>query len=75
MTTTLLATPAERIDVRQPFDKTDRPRPEWVRGICPQCGEQLVSNCYYVGGKGYLIVWECWSSRSDNPACTYRRVL
>ena len=76
MTTTLIETPAERIDVRQSFDsKTDRPSPEWVRGVCPQCGEQLVSNCYYAGGNGYLAVWECWGSMSDIPTCTYRRVV
>ena len=55
--------------------RADRPRPEWVRGKCPQCGDDLVSNCYYVGGRGYLICWECWSSLTHNPSCTYREVL
>lgn len=54
---------------------TDRPKPEWVRGVCPQCGEELVSNCYYVGSKGFLVVWECWGSLSKNPVCSYRKVL
>jgi hypothetical protein len=52
-----------------------RPDPEWVRGRCPMCGEDVVSNCYYVGGKGYIIVWECWSSLGEEPTCEYRRVL
>ncbi len=62
--------------VRQAYDgKSDRPRPEWVRGLCPQCGEELVSNCYYVGGRGYLVMHECWASLQDNPTCGYRKVL
>lgn len=62
--------------VRQAFDGSlDRPRPEWVRGACPQCGDDLVSNCYYVGGKGYLIAWECWASLGPSPTCHYRKVV
>ena len=54
----------------------DQPNPEWVRGTCPQCKvEPLVSNLYYVGGKGYLIRWECWGSLKESPTCDYRRVL
>lgn len=52
-----------------------RPDPNWVRGRCPECGEELVSNMYYLGGKGYLIVWECWGSLSEDSECEYRRVL
>ena len=52
-----------------------RPDPQWVRGVCPECGDDLVSNLYYVGGKGYLLVWECWSGLGERPACCYRRVL
>lgn len=49
---TILETNAAVESVRQAYDgKSDRPRPEWVRGICPQCGDQLVSNCYYVGAR------------------------
>lgn len=73
---TILETNAAVESVRQAYDGTsDRPKPEWVRGICPQCGEPVVSNCYYVGGKGYLCVYECWSSLQDNPNCGYRKVL
>jgi hypothetical protein len=62
--------------VRQAYDgDTDRPRPEWVRGLCPQCGEPLVSNCYYVGGRAYLVVWECWASLQAKPTCNFRKVL
>ena len=52
-----------------------RPDPKWVRGKCPECGDDLVSNLYYIGGKGDLIVWECWGSLNEDPRCTYRRVL
>ena len=53
----------------------DRPQPEWVRGRCPECGDDLVSNLYYIGGKGYLLTWECWSSLGEAPRCHYRKVL
>ena len=53
----------------------DRPNPEYVRGKCPKCGEPLVSSCYYIEDRGYLIVWECWGSLRDEPSCAYRRVL
>ncbi|HAH86098.1 MAG TPA: hypothetical protein DCL60_01855 [Armatimonadetes bacterium] len=53
----------------------DQPNAAWVRGVCPECGEPLISNCYYIKGKGYLIVWECWGSLKDEPACTYRKIL
>ena len=52
-----------------------RPEPEWVRGHCPRCGEELVSNCYYVSGRGYLVIWECWGALDPEPRCDYRRVL
>ena len=52
-----------------------RPNEEWIRGRCPECGDDLVSNFYYIGGKGYLLVWECWDSLNENPQCGYRRVL
>jgi hypothetical protein len=56
--------------------KDGRPDPQWVRGRCPECGDDLVSNLYYIGGKGYLMVWECWSSLGEEPRrCQYRRVL
>lgn len=59
--------------VRQAFDgESQRPRPEWVRGKCPKCGDDIVSNCYYVSPH-YHIVWECWSSLGQLPICNYRR--
>jgi len=73
---TILETNAAVESFRQAHDHhNDRPRPEWVRGICPQCGDELVSNCYYVGGRGYLVVWDCWTSLRDSASCTYRKVL
>ena len=53
----------------------ERPRPEWVRGTCPECGDDLVSNCYFIAGRGYLICWECWSGLGDTPTCRYRKVI
>jgi hypothetical protein len=53
----------------------ERPDPDWVRGTCPECGADLVANSYYVAGKGYLILWECWASFGPDPRCEYRRVL
>jgi hypothetical protein len=53
----------------------ERPDTELVRGVCPRCGEELVSNSYYVSGQGYLVVWECWASLKADPRCDYRRVL
>ncbi len=73
---TYLETNAAVEAVRQAYDgPASHPRPEWVRGECPQCGAAVVSNCYYVGGRGYLVVWECWASLGEKPACAYRKVL
>ena len=54
---------------------TDRPRPEWTRGVCPDCGGVVVANSYYIGGRGFLVVHECWNSLPAEPTCTYRKVL
>ncbi|MFN3649128.1 MAG: hypothetical protein ACK47B_06055 [Armatimonadota bacterium] len=56
-------------------EEQPRPEPEWVRGTCPRCGEELVSNAYYVSGNGYLVLWECWGSLGAEPTCDYRHVL
>lgn len=75
-TNQILETNAAVESVRQVYDKAlDRPRPEWVRGVCPQCGSELVSNCYYVGGRGYICAFECWASLGDNPTCGYRKII
>lgn len=74
LTTTSTTAPVESI--RSMFNAAlPGPAPEWVRGRCPDCGDHLVSNCYYVGGRGYIICWECWSSLSDRPSCSYRKVI
>lgn len=52
-----------------------RPDPQWVRGKCPCCGDDVVSNLYYIGGRGYLLRWECWSSLGENPTCGYFKVI
>lgn len=63
--------------VRQAYDgpATGQPKPEWVRGVCPNCAGPVVSNCYYVGGRGYQCIYECWHGLSAEPTCTYRKVL
>ncbi len=76
MDTILEITNGEVESVRQAYDGiTAEPKPEWVRGECPQCGQPVVSNMYYVGGRGYLVIWECWHSLGEKPTCTYRKVL
>jgi hypothetical protein len=55
--------------------RTDRPEQQWVRGTCPECGEDLVSNMDASGGDCYLIFWECWASLGATPTCNYRRAL
>ena len=60
---------------REQSARREQPDPEWVRGVCPRCGSELVSKCYYVSGRVYLVVWECWASTGVEPACDYRRVL
>lgn len=62
----------ESIDETYP---SERPDPAWVRGKCPLCGDVVISNLYYVGGRGYILRWECWSSLGQNPTCTYQKVL
>jgi hypothetical protein len=59
----------------EPVGAREAPDPEWVRGTCPACGAALVSNSYYIGGKGYILVWECWERLGPSPSCDYRRVL
>ena len=63
----------------QAVDADGRPDPQWVRGTCPECGDDLVSNLYYVRGRGYFILWECWSKLSkpagDPARCEYSRRL
>ena len=63
--------------VRQAYDgpAADQPKPEWIRSICPLCAGPVVSNCYYVGGRGYLCVWEGGHSLGEAPTCSYRKVL
>lgn len=55
--------------------KNERPDPEWVRGRCPKCGEELVSHCHYLPRSGYVVVWECWNSRPEVATCDYRKML
>jgi hypothetical protein len=74
---TILETNAALETVRQAYDgkAEGQPKPEWIRGTCPQCSGPLVSNCYYVGGWGYIVLHECWNSLPENPTCSYRKVL
>jgi hypothetical protein len=70
--------PEEKPELIAPLDitlETGRPDPQWIRGTCPECGEVLVSNLYYIGGKGYILVWQCWASLGEKPTCSYQKVL
>jgi hypothetical protein len=51
------------------------PDSSWVRGDCPECGAPVVSNAYWQGGRGYVILWECWEALGEAPTCAYRREL
>lgn len=66
-------------DPTEPRDDSDRiqdrPDPQWIRGKCPNCGDDLVSNLYHIAGRGYFIRWECWSSLKDTPTCDYKKML
>lgn len=57
--------------------KQERPDAHWVRGRCPECGEEVVSNCYWQGGKGCIIINQCWASLGppEERTCTYQKVL
>ena len=66
---------SQALPMSAPRRREGRPDPEWVRGRCPECGDDLVSNLYYVGGRGYLLVWECWGSLGEDPQCRFRKVL
>ncbi len=54
---------------------TGKPNPAWVRGKCPDCGDAVVSNLYYIGGKGYQLRWECVNSLGESATCEYKRIL
>jgi hypothetical protein len=71
----LLDIKTDKMSVRFEPPRAKRPDPAWVRGRCPLCGDDVVSNLYYFGGKGYLVRWECWSSLGEEPSCGYRKDL
>lgn len=58
-----------------PVAVAKRPDPAWVRGRCPKCGDDVVSNMYYLSGKGYFIYWECWNKTSEPATCDYSKQL
>lgn len=60
-----------------PVKTTDdgQPDPAWVRGVCPVCGDVLVSNMYADADRAFIVRWECWGALQAVPTCTYRRVL
>ncbi len=67
----------DALRVRQAYDgpAVGQPDAAWVRGICPECGGPVVANSYYAGGRGYVIVAECWYSLAETPTCNYRKAL
>ena len=56
---------------------TSRPDPAWVVADCPCCGSPVVSNCWRVGGKGYVIIHHCWNALGpvEERTCDYQRPL
>jgi hypothetical protein len=66
----------EKVLVNGTERKQDRPDPDWLCDYpCPLCNGDVVSNCYYVGGKGYVIAHECWAGLGPQPTCNWRKVL
>jgi hypothetical protein len=55
--------------------RPERPDPEWVRAVCPDCSGAVIANYYHVGGRGYVLLWECWEALGEEPVCHYRRPL
>ncbi len=66
---------AYRLDRSACDNLPDAPKSHWICGECPQCAAPLVANMYYVGGRGFLYVHECWRSLDAAPTCLYRKVL
>lgn len=58
--------------VKAPVRRIERPDAAWVRSTCPLCGEAVISNTYHIGGRGYVIFWECWAALGEAPGCDYR---
>ncbi|MGI4790375.1 MAG: hypothetical protein ACRYFS_16170 [Janthinobacterium lividum] len=65
------------LSARQAYDgpATGMPKPEWVRGVCPDCSAPVVANSYYCGGRGFIVIHECWNSLPAEPTCTHRKVF
>lgn len=74
-TTTAPTTPTATTTPGAKMVRADRPNPADVRGLCPVCGEEMVSVWYDYGDRGTLIVFHCWASLSEFPTCDYRRTL
>jgi hypothetical protein len=55
--------------------RTERPDPAWVRGRCPECGDEIVSHLYYIAKQGYVLKWRCWSAEGESPTCSWEKVL
>jgi len=57
-----------------PEREEERPPEEIVRGRCPECGEELVSNLYYHTERGYLLRYECWEALMPEGRCRFYAV-
>lgn len=51
------------------------PDPAFLRGRCEKCGLPVISECVYVGAKGYRIMWRCWGAKAVPATCDYERTL
>jgi len=51
----------------------DQPRPEWVNGVCPTCGQKTVKGHYHQPETGFQFFTECWDSLGTHPTCHFRR--
>jgi hypothetical protein len=57
--------------------KVPSPDPALIRGRCPSCGRDVVSELIYTQGRGYFIQWRCvgYDPAAEEPLCRWRRVL
>jgi len=66
----------ENVELISP-PRTPSPDPALIRGRCPLCSREVVSELVFVAGRGYLVWWRClgYDAAADEPLCRWRKVL
>lgn len=57
-----------------PEREDERPPESIKRGICPDCGGELVANLYSHDTRGYLLRYECWEGILPGGTCVFYAV-